>query len=360
MFFGPNGQGEALPGIRSSEMATDKDEGPAIEVVAENLAIPWEVEFLSDGSLLVTERPGELVRIFPDSRESVTIDGVEHVGEGGLLGMALHPDYQRNHWLYLYFTTNTGNGLTNRIERYVFDEDNNSLSGKVVIIEGIPGAQFHDGGRIAFGPDDLLYVATGDAGDQNSAQDTTSLAGKILRLNDDGSPADGNPFGNEVYSYGHRNPQGLAWDSEGRLWSSEHGPSGLQTGNDEINLIVAGGNYGWPTIKGQQTREGMISPVIESGSTTTWAPGDAAVVGETVFFAGLRGVSLYSAEINGEQLTNLTSHLTGEYGRLRSVVTDLSGEWLYLTTSNTDGRGDPAENDDRLIRVRVSLFFSKK
>jgi glucose/arabinose dehydrogenase len=230
------------------------------------------------------------------------------------------------------------------------------LSDQTIIIENIPGGQFHDGGRLAFGPDDLLYVTTGDAGQSDNAQATTSLAGKILRLTDSGDIPAENPFTNATYSFGHRNPQGIAWDNQGRLWSSEHGPSGTQTGNDEINLIAVGGNYGWPVIVGNQTKEGMIAPMVESGRSDTWAPGDIAVVNDLVLFTGLRGTALYTARIVGNRLVDLTAHFDGEYGRLRVAVVDSTGEWLYLTTSNTDGRGSKRAGDDKLIRVSLELF----
>jgi glucose/arabinose dehydrogenase len=358
--FEPTGNNLAQTGLNALQLSQLSDEGtnaPTIEVVAEDLEIPWEIAFLPDSSLLVTERPGRLVRLYPGSREIVLVSGVAHVGEGGLLGLALHPDFETNGWLYLYLTTRTSGALTNRVERYRFNQTNNSLSGRLVIIENIPGAQFHDGGRLAFGPDNLLYITTGDAGQENSAQAVNSLAGKILRLTADGGiPAD-NPFSNAVYSYGHRNPQGIAWDSQGRLWSSEHGPSGAQTGNDEVNLITAGSNYGWPAVRGSQTRSGMVSPVIESGRSDTWAPGDAEVVDDLVFFTGLRGEALYTARLVGDQLMDLTAHFVGEYGRLRAVTIDPTGEWLYLTTSNTDGRGTVRAGDDKIIRINKDLFF---
>lgn len=353
-FLRPTGNGSAQVGLKSNQ--ADSSEA-RIEVVAENLRIPWEIVFLPDGSLLVTERPGTIVRIFPGSRKAVPVEGVAHVGEGGLLGMVIHPNYAENHWLYVYSTTQGGGALTNRVERYRLDEASNTLNERQVILANISGAANHDGGRIAFGPDQLLYITTGDAQNQDSAQDTTALTGKILRLNDDGSIPDGNPFGNAVYSYGHRNPQGLAWDNFGRLWIAEHGPSGAQTGNDEINLIQAGGNYGWPTIRGTQTGEGMIPPVLESGLGNTWAPADALVVDNLLFFTGLRGEALYTTRINGENLTDLTAHFDGEYGRLRAVVLSPDGEWIYFTTSNTDGRGATRAGDDRIIRVSKSLFF---
>jgi glucose/arabinose dehydrogenase len=354
--FSPTDNSLAQTGLsveRLNGSTTANEHQPVIEVLAENLTIPWEVAFLPDETLLISERPGRLVRLYSDSRIAVAVSGVAHVGEGGL---ALHPDFENNHWLYLYLTTREGVGLTNRVERYRFDQTNNSLSDQTIIIENIPGGQFHDGGRLAFGPDDLLYVTTGDAGQSDNAQATTSLAGKILRLTDSGDIPAENPFTNATYSFGHRNPQGIAWDNQGRLWSSEHGPSGTQTGNDEINLIAVGGNYGWPVIVGNQTKEGMIAPMVESGRSDTWAPGDIAVVNDLVLFTGLRGTALYTARIVGNRLVDLTAHFDGEYGRLRVAVVDSTGEWLYLTTSNTDGRGSKRAGDDKLIRVSLELF----
>lgn len=336
-------------------LQTDDEE--SIQIVAQNLDIPWEVVFLPDESLLVTSRAGSLVRLWPDRQQAVPVEGVAHVGEGGLLGLALHPDYERNQLIYLYSTTREGGRLTNRVERYRFDQAANALHDREVIVANIPGASNHDGGRIAFGPDGMLYITTGDAENPNSAQDTSALSGKILRLTPDGQvPAD-NPFGNAVYSYGHRNPQGLAWDSAGQLWATEHGPSGSQTGNDEVNRIVKGGNYGWPTIRGTQTREGMIAPVLESGRSDTWAPAGTAIVGDVLFFTGLRGQALYSAQIVGERLTDFKQHFASEYGRLRAVVVSPDAQWLYITTSNRDGRGAVNAGDDKLIRLKTELFF---
>ena len=210
---------------------------PDVEIIAENLKIPWEIAFLPEGDLLATERPGTLKRIGKEGRV-YNIEGVEHIGEGGLLGMALHPQFAENRWIYLYLTTKTGDELKNRVERYYFQ--NNRLSDKKIIIDGIPGAAYHDGGRIAFGPDGNLYITTGDAGNSQLAQDVNSFAGKILHLKDDGSVPSDNPFGNAVWSYGHRNPQGLAWDDQGRLWATEHGRSGVLSGFDEFNLIEKG------------------------------------------------------------------------------------------------------------------------
>ncbi|MBW6442054.1 PQQ-dependent sugar dehydrogenase, partial [Patescibacteria group bacterium] len=256
------------PSPTPDELENDLN-GSVVEIVATDLEIPWEIVFLPDNRILVTERPGRLTLI-DENRESIEIEGVQHVGEGGLLGAVLHPDFENNNYIYIYYTTGRRDSLENMVVRYVFQ--NNTLTEDKVIISGIGGASYHDGGRMSFGPDGYLYIATGDAGNADSAQETDSLLGKILRLDDEGNIPEDNPFGNEVYSYGHRNPQGLAWDSEGRLWSTEHGPSGSDTGQDELNLIEAGKNYGWPLLTGDQTQDGFVSPVIQSGRNTTWAP----------------------------------------------------------------------------------------
>jgi glucose/arabinose dehydrogenase len=306
---------------------------------------------LPSGDLLVTERPGTLRRV--ENGQVHKIEGVRHAGEGGLLGLALHPKFEQNRWLYLYLTTDSGDGLTNRVEKYTYQDDR--LSTRKIILGGIPGAQYHDGGRIAFGPDGHLYITTGDAGEDNAAQDTNSLAGKTLRVTDDGkAPAD-NPFGNEVYSYGHRNPQGLAWDDDGRLWQTEHGRSGLQSGYDELNLIEKGGNYGWPIIEGDETRAGMRPPIAHSGADETWAPASLAYREGSLFFGGLRGESLYEAKLTGDNHVELKAHFRGDWGRLRTVAFGPDGQ-MYLTTSNTDGRGNEMTGDDKIIRIDPSIF----
>ncbi len=353
--------GCATPAVPSEEPERDTESaGESSESVQEvvkgeqlivgNLVVPWDIAFLPSGDLLVTERPGRLVRI-GEGRRVYEIEGVLHRGEGGLLGVALHPDFEDNRWLYLYLTTQGENGTVNRVERYRYADD--ALTDRTDILTGIPGALYHDGGQIAFGPDGFLYVTTGDAGNPDAAQNVDSLAGKILRLRDDGSVPDENPFGNAVYSYGHRNPQGLAWDDGGRLWSTEHGRSGLSSGYDELNLIEAGGNYGWPVIQGDETRDGMIAPVMHSGPRTTWAPASAAYARGSIFFGGLRGETLYEAVLSGDGVAELRTHLAGEYGRLRAIVTDPDG-MLFLTTSNTDGRGSPDGTDDRVLRLDPS------
>lgn len=338
--------------INADREKLDRDQESVFEIVAENLQIPWEIVFLPDGDLLVTERPGTLKKIGKEGR-IYTIEGVEHVGEGGLLGMALHPQFFENRWIYLYFTTKVDSGLKNRVERYRFEE--NRLSEKTIIIDNIPGAAYHDGGRIIFGPDDYLYITTGDAGSSNLAQDINSLAGKILRLKDDGSIPPDNPFGNAVYSYGHRNSQGLAWDDQGRLWATEHGRSGIFSGLDELNLIEKGKNYGWPVIQGSEARAEMESPIVQSGSDETWAPAGIAFWDNSFFFGGLRGESLYEAKIISKRQISLKVHFRNEFGRIRAVVLGPDG-FFYITTSNTDGRGSPKANDDKIIRINPAIF----
>lgn len=303
------------------------------KVIAEGLSWPWELVFLPDGGILLTERPGNLLLI-RNGEERIPIDGVRHVGEGGLLGMALHPEFEQNGWLYLYITYEVPGQVLNRVERYVFRD--NHLSERFVIVEDILGSSIHDGGRIKFGPDGKLYITTGDAGIPEISQNLESLNGKILRLNDDGSIPDDNPFGNSVWSTGHRNAQGLAWDSHGRLWSTEHGPSGSETGNDEVNLIEPGKNYGWPLLRGMQTREGFTPPVIESGRNDTWAPSGAVIVDDVLYFAGLRGAAIYRVPVDGMGMDTFEVLFKDEFGRIRNVVVSPEGQ-LWIMTSNGAG-----------------------
>lgn len=344
----------------ASEDTTQKPDStsnePNIQVVLDNLEIPWEVAFLPENELLITQRTGSVLHVTANESNTIPVSGVEHIGEGGLLGLALHPNFTENSFVYLYLTSQTESGIINRVERYTFNAETHSLANREVILNNIPGARYHDGGRIAFGPDNLLYITTGDASESDLAQDANSLAGKILRITDTGTIPEGNPFNNEVFSYGHRNPQGIDWDENSRLWSSEHGPSVLTSGYDEINLIIPGGNYGWPEIQGNESKEGMISPVIQSGSEVTWAPADLAIHNNVVYFSGLRGEGLYSAVIEDSKLINLKKHFNSEYGRIRAVAIDPSGNWLYFSTSNTDGRGEKNESDDKVVKVNLEML----
>lgn len=317
----------------------------ASTILADKLKIPWGLVFLPNKSILFTERPGRLRLITPSGAlvltPVATIKDVKAIGEGGLLGVTLHPKFVQNHYLYLYYTYSGNESQTlNKVVRFVYTD--NQLSDEKAIISNIPGAPNHNGGRIKFGPDGYLYITTGDSQAPSLAQDKSSLAGKILRITDEGRPAPGNPFGNSVYSYGHRNPQGLAWDEAGQLWETEHGSSA----GDELNLIKMGGNYGWPEIKKNETKPGMHPPVLTSGDDT-WAPSGLVFVKPYLYFAGLRSNLLYRF---GPTTTKLDSFLRGEFGRLRDVVTGPDG-FLYLSTSNMDGRAITHLGGDKIFRI---------
>ncbi|MFP3948416.1 MAG: PQQ-dependent sugar dehydrogenase, partial [Longimicrobiales bacterium] len=267
-----------------------------------------------------------------------------------------------NRRLYLCYTTGPDDDLSNRVDRFEYGPD--GLSSRTSIVRGMSGAPFHDGCRLEFGPDGFLYVTMGDAGSPEDAQDTESLNGKILRIDGDGDPASRNPFGNAVHSYGHRNPQGLAFDESGRLWSTEHGPSGLSSGYDEVNLVIGGNNYGWPETRGAETAPEMVAPAIQSGGGTTWAPAGAAWSDGSLFFGGLRGEALYQLEIPAGTISptaagtpdlSVVPHLQGEYGRIRAVRMGPDG-LLYFSTSNRDGRGNVREGDDRILAVDPGVF----
>lgn len=321
-------------------------------VTAEGLEIPWDIGFLPDGRLLVTERPGRIIVMDKDgkNRKTIASDFEKQRGEGGLLGLTLHPNFAKNAFVYIYLTGPGANGKTaNRVERYVLKDD--KLTERKLIISGIPGAIYHDGGRMEFGPDGLLYIATGDATSPEIAQDKNSLGGKILRLTDEGTIPPGNPFGTAIYSFGHRNPQGLAWDEDGALWITEHGPTGEggQCCRDEINKIKVGGNYGWPSSVGDTVRAGTIAPALHSG-TDTWAPASLVYLEGKLYFGGLRGEALYEATLENGAVKELKKYLSDEYGRIRTVRLGSDG-MLYITTSNRDGRGSAKAGDDKIIRI---------
>lgn len=318
-----------------------------IEIVAKNLEVPWEIVILPNNNLLVTERTGSLKLISNGQTTIISkIPDVKAFGEGGLMGLALHPNFKSNNYIYLYYTYEAINNQTkNRVVRYKFE--NNNLSGRKILVDNIPGAIFHNGGRIKFGPDGFLYITTGDSLEPSLAQDKNSLAGKILRVTDEGKGAPKNPFNNLVYSFGHRNPQGLAWDDEGRLWETEHG----QSATDEINLIIPGRNYGWPEIRGNQTRENMESPFAQSGEET-WAPAGAEFLNGSLFFGGLRGQALFELKVRSGNAI-ISKHFLQEYGRIRNVVLSPNG-FIYISTSNRDGRGSPQNNDDKILKIDPS------
>lgn len=336
------------------------EEIPAVTIIAEGLEIPWDIAFLPEGGMLVTERIGRVTEIAKDgTKREIPVEGVKRTGEGGLLGIVLHPEFSQNRYLYLYMTAPGTNGQTeNRVVRYTYE--NGALTERGVILDKIPGAIYHDGGRMEFGPDGMLYITTGDATDEDIAQDKNSLGGKILRLQDDGTIPVDNPFASgsaqaAVWSYGHRNPQGLAWDNSGRLWETEHGRSGIQSGLDEINLIEKGANYGWPTIEGDETQNGMKSPIRHSTASITWAPASLVYLNGSLFFGGLMGKTLYEAKLEGAKIAELKEHFKNDYGRIRTVRIG-PDNMLYITTSNTDGRGSPAEGDDKIIRINPAFL----
>jgi len=325
----------------------DLQDIPLLTTIAENLEVPWALAFLPDKSILFTERPGRVRLIDNNGNLNLSpiaqIEDVKQIGEGGLHGITLHPDFPNNHFVYVYYTYGQNIiGTQNRVVRFRYDQG--TFKEKTIIVDSIPGALFHDGGRIKFGPGKMLYITTGDAQNPSLAQDINSMGGKILRVTDSGKPAAGNPFNNFVYSYGHRNPQGITWDNKGRFWETEHG----QSAKDELNLIEMGKNYGWPIIQGGEQKLGMETPLLNSGSDT-WAPAGAAYLNGSIFFAGLRGQALYEASIKNEKV-ELKEHFKGELGRIREVIVG-PDNMLYITTSNRDGRGNPNANDDKIIRV---------
>lgn len=327
-----------------------------VETVATRLQIPWEIAFAPDGRIFFTERIGNL-RVIDNGTlidERVGKIDVAQAGEGGLLGLALDPDFEKNHYLYLYYTYSDFLNLYNKVSR--FTESNNKISEQKILLDKIPAQSIHDGGRIKFGPDGKLYVTTGDAANPSSSQDLKSLSGKILRINSDGTIPKDNPFADSpIYSYGHRNPQGLAWDPmTGRLVETEHGPSA----HDELNLIEPGKNYGWPNVVGKGNDPKYVDPILETGDVT-WAPSGASFYDSDkipewkgkFFVATLRGAHLEVLQLDNEsKVVSNEPIFQDKYGRLRDVAQGPDG-YLYILTSNMDGRGIPSPDDDRILRV---------
>lgn len=354
---------EQDPAGGSSEAPSGR-EGPVdlgrLEVVAEGLEVPWDVAFVDGDTLLLTERPGRL-RLVEAGRlraEPLVELDAGGQGEGGLLGVALHPDFGRERWVYLYLTTDQDN----RVLRYPVG-DGMALGQPEVVLEGIPRSRFHNGGGLGFGPDGLLYVSTGDASQPELAADLASLAGKVLRLTPEGEVPPSNPFGSAVYSWGHRNPQGFDWDDQGRLYVAEHGPSG-EFGlccNDEVNQVEAGRFYGWPFRAGRVAASGgrppaePVPPAADSDQAT-WAPSGLAVdpgggdAPPSLLVANLAGRGVLRLPLLPDGSVAATEVALDGDDRFRASQMGPDG-CLYLTTSNTDGRGSVGPGDDRLLRA---------
>jgi glucose/arabinose dehydrogenase len=334
----------------ASSPAPGTSAAAAPRVLVTGLEVPWGVAFLPDGAALVTERKSaRLLRVAPDGAVTPvgTVAGVVAQGEGGLLGVAVSPDFAADHAIFVAYTSATDN----RVVRLQAAADG-TVDGAAqrVVVSGIVKAGIHNGGAVAFGPDGLLYVGTGDAGRRAPAQDRADLGGKILRVTPDGAPAPDNPFGSAVYSLGHRNVQGLAFAPDGTLYAAEFG----QNRFDEINRITAGGNYGWPEVEGVGDRPGFTDPLV-TWSTDEASPSGLAYAGGALYAAGLRGERLWRVPVTGPGAVGTPEALfTGEFGRLRAVTPTPDGAALWTTTSNRDGRGDPAPDDDRILVVPLS------
>jgi glucose/arabinose dehydrogenase len=313
----------------------------APRTLVEDLEVPWAIAFLPGRDALVTERDtARLLRVTPSGKvtEVGTIDGAIQSGEGGLLGVAVSPKDLSQ--IFVYFTSDSGN----RIVRYHYD---GRLSDPKVLVEGIPSGGIHNGGRLAFGPDGYLYASTGETGQRGLAQDRDSLGGKILRMTTDGAPAPGNPFGTLVYSYGHRNVQGMAWDPQGRMYATEFG----QNTYDELNRIEPGKNYGWPEVEGAGGSDNGFTDPLVTWSTDEASPSGLAYANGSLWAAALRGERLWRIPLNDDGTAGRPISLyEGKYGRLRAVATAPDGT-LWVTTSNRDGRGSPRRGDDRILVI---------
>ena len=312
-------------------------------VLAKGLRVPWGVAFLPDGGALVTERDsGKILKVGPNSEpEGMTVETVQTVaesdarGEGGLMGIAVSPDYDTDKTVFIYYTT----AEDNRIARLVLGQRPRP------IVTGIPVSGIHNGGRLAFGPDGFLYATTGDASRRGLAQDRRNLGGKILRMTPAGKPAPGNPFNSLVWSYGHRNVQGIAWDPDKRLYATEFG----QNTWDELNLIDKGRNYGWPLVEGRGDLEEYRNPFVQ-WRTEDASPSGLAYLDGSLWAGALRGGRLWQIPVTASGTGRPRDFFVGDFGRMRTVVAAPDGN-LWVTTSNRDGRGDPAPQDDRILVV---------
>ena len=362
------GCGQPSPESNSGGGNSEPQVGDArfrVETVASGLEVPWAFAFLPNKDMLFTERPGR-VRIIEGGKlrpEPVfAVPDVEPSSESGLMDISLHPNFPSNNFVYLAYAYNN-DGKRVKVVRYKFD--GKTLIEPKTIVDNIPGAPNHAGTRCRFGPDGKLYVSTGDSTDRKIAQQMDSLGGKILRLNDDGSVPQDNPFVNqagartEIWTLGHRNPQGIAWQpGTGLLFETEHGPSGFDGpgGGDEVNIVERGKNYGWPVIHHKQTQAGLESPLLEY--TPACAPASAMFYNGSAFpdfkgnffFGCLAGTRLIRVVLNGRNVVSQENLLPRTYGRIREVEEGPDG-YIYFSTSNRDGRGSPAKDDDRIMRL---------
>ena len=320
--------------------SVSQDVTPQASELLTGLTSPWGLVALKDGTLLISERDtGKILRADGSATKLLrTVEDTAPSAEGGLLGLAITADERR---VFAYYTGAEDNRIV------AMSWNGRSLGEPEVILDGISKAGVHDGGRMVVGPDGHLYVGTGDAAESERAQDKSSLSGKILRVTVNGQPAPGNPFGNEVFSLGHRNVQGLTFDEEDRLWASEFGRQDW----DELNLIEKGKNYGWPRVEGSGEGDGLTNPKVV-WKTEEASPSGLAYWQGNLWMAGLRGERLWQIPVDGTDTGDPVAHFQGEYGRLRTVVVSNDGQSLLMTTSNTDGRGDVQDGDDRLLQIR--------
>lgn len=326
----------------------DRKETKGIETVAQGLDTPWSIAKSNDVFYL-SERPGKIIKIDGNKKNEQQVDldkEVSTAAEAGLLGFVLAPDFKDSQEAYAYYTYED-NGQFNRIVKLKLEND--TWKAEEVLIDKIPSGQYHHGGRLKIGPDDKLYATTGDASDEQNAQDKDTLGGKILRINLDGSKPKDNPISNSyVYSYGHRNLQGIVWTPDGQMYASEHG----NQANDEINEIKEGHNYGWPVIEGNEENNNMETPIFTSGSDDTWAPSGIAFKDGIIYSAALRGEGIMKFDVEKDEMKKVAT----KYGRIRDVY--IVNDDLYFVSNNTDGRGNPSQNDDKMYKVSLSQLNS--
>jgi glucose/arabinose dehydrogenase len=313
-----------------------------LEVIAENLDVPWSIENF-ENTFYLTERPGNIVKIENDALERQNVvfkKDLATAAEAGLLGFALAPDFPESNEAYAYYTYVDSSGQFNRI--VTLHLENDIWREGDLLLDKIPSGSYHHGGRIKIGPDGKLYVTTGDATERDIAQDLGSLGGKILRMDLDGSIPSDNPYPDSyIFSLGHRNPQGMTWTSDDVFYGNEHGDNA----NDEVNRIVAGQNYGWPIIEGYQEQADLISPLFTSGNKDTWAPSGMDYNDGKLYVAALRGSAVMEFDLE----TNQNRQVITGFGRIQDVL--IADGYLYFISNNSDGRGNPAKNDDRLYRT---------